>query len=231
MIQQDLFQTATSSQQDIPANPSPSLGSAKARRMTATSGRLSLKLLHRNDPLFAFSKMFMVISTWDSTRCFLTWKPKTTPAGRLLFQLAVSMPHTKETDSGLLHTPTATANQMAPSMNSRWWPTPAAANAQQGAKSPELYHHCKKTGQSMITLVDEVRMWPTPQASDNRDRGHRGMPAIQRREAKGKQLNLSMVVSETSGSLNPEWVTWLMGYPRGWTDLTDGSESQKTSQE
>jgi DNA (cytosine-5)-methyltransferase 1 len=64
-------------------------------------------------------------------------------------------------------------------------------------------------------------MWPTPNASDNRDRGHKGMPAIKRRMEKGKQLNLSMVVSETSGSLNPQWVEWLMGYPEGWTDLED----------
>ncbi len=65
------------------------------------------------------------------------------------------------------------------------------------------------------------RLWPTPTASDNRDRGHKGMPAIKRRMEKGKQLNLSMVVSETSGSLNPQWVEWLMGYPEGWTDLED----------
>ena len=63
--------------------------------------------------------------------------------------------------------------------------------------------------------------FPTPQASDNRDRGHVGMPAIQRRLSKGKQLNLSMVVSKISGQLNPTWVEWLMGYPKGWTDLKD----------
>jgi hypothetical protein len=24
---------------------------------------------------------------------------------------------------------------------------------------------------------------------------------------------------ELNGTLNPEWVEWLMGWPRGWTDL------------
>jgi hypothetical protein len=38
---------------------------------------------------------------------------------------------------------------------------------------------------------------------------------------KGKQVTLSMCVSETIGSLNPTWVEWLMGYPSGWTDLED----------
>ena len=67
----------------------------------------------------------------------------------------------------------------------------------------------------------EVKMWPTPTASDNRDRGNLSQPSIQRRQEKGKQLNLSMVADKNSGSLNPTWVEWLMGYPIGWTDLKD----------
>jgi hypothetical protein len=65
------------------------------------------------------------------------------------------------------------------------------------------------------------KIWPTPQASDNRDRGNMSDPAIQRRIAKGKQINLSMQVKENpnGGSLNPTWVEWLMGWPIGWTDL------------
>jgi hypothetical protein len=64
-----------------------------------------------------------------------------------------------------------------------------------------------------------VRMWPTPNASDHRDRGNMGSPSIQRRASIGKQLGLSMVVSDQSGALNPTWVEWLMGFPLGWTDL------------
>jgi hypothetical protein len=60
-------------------------------------------------------------------------------------------------------------------------------------------------------------LWPTPQASDSKNRGHLGMPAVQRRLSIGKQLNLSMVVSNTSGNLNPQWVEWLMGFPNDHT--------------
>lgn len=67
---------------------------------------------------------------------------------------------------------------------------------------------------------NRIPSWPTPQASDHRDRGNLSNPAIQRRLSLGKQLNLSMVVSPTSGQLNPQWVEWLMGYPDGWTDLS-----------
>jgi len=97
------------------------------------------------------------------------------------------------------------------------WPTPRACSAM----SAENIHNRVKD--KFPNLESEVArsMWPTPSASDNRDRGHVGMPAIKRRMEKGKQLNLSMVVPEVSGSLNPEWVEWLMGYPRGWTDLKD----------
>ena len=68
------------------------------------------------------------------------------------------------------------------------------------------------------SLANDVRMFPTPNASDHRDRGNMSMPSIQRRVAIGKQLNLSMVVSPTSGQLNPDWVGWLMGFPIGWAN-------------
>ena len=70
-----------------------------------------------------------------------------------------------------------------------------------------------------------MEYWPTPSASDNRDRGNLSNPCLQRRLKIGKQLMLSQVVSLESGKLNPNWVEWLMGFPEGWTDLKD-SETQ-----
>jgi hypothetical protein len=66
-----------------------------------------------------------------------------------------------------------------------------------------------------------MHLWPTPNASDHRDRGNMSNPSIQRRKEIGKQLNLSMVVHPTSGMLNPTWVEWLMGFPIGFTVLRD----------
>lgn len=71
------------------------------------------------------------------------------------------------------------------------------------------------------TLAGYVKYWPTPSASDNRDRGNMATPAIARRIAKGKQVMLSMSVSEDSGQLNPPWVEWLMGFPIGFTASKD----------
>lgn len=110
-------------------------------------------------------------------------------AGVCLAQ-AMPEPHTDETASG-------------------FWPTPTVCGNynRKGAS--------KKSGNGLATAV---KQWPTPCASDNRDRGHLGIPAIQRRLSKGKQIMLSMSVSDTSGALNPLWVEWLMGWPIGWTD-------------
>ena len=74
-------------------------------------------------------------------------------------------------------------------------------------------------------IKQQTKMWPTPQAADNRDRGNLGSGAVQKRMAKGKQIMLSQSVSQISGALNPEWVEWLMGFPIGWTDLKH-SETQ-----
>ncbi|HET7070118.1 MAG TPA: DNA cytosine methyltransferase [Nocardioides sp.] len=69
-------------------------------------------------------------------------------------------------------------------------------------------------------------VFPTPSASDNRDRGGIHMPAIQRRMAAGRQLNLSMTVSNERGALNPDWVEWLMGLPIGWTDVNADADGE-----
>ena len=83
----------------------------------------------------------------------------------------------------------------------------------------------RENGQPIqIRLADQVankRSWPTPQASDNRDRGCMEDPSIKRRVKIGKQLGLSTEVKDTkqTGSLNPDWVEWLMNWPISWTSL------------
>ena len=256
MDQQDLFGekeggkklSVTSSRVATRANHSAKLGSAKARRMTATSGRSCLKLLNRKDQSLSWQKTLLVTSHWDSTMCYLTWKAKATPQGRLYFQLLPSTPTTAEIESGLSEkiwpTPQHTDNLANQSETlevwekrakekkeqginlqfalrhavqkypSKMWPTPTAHLSKEGAYPAEFMRNTP-------TLTAEVhtRMWPTPAHSDNRDRGNLSTPAIKRRMKKGKQLNLSMVVSEKSGASNPTWVEGLMGYPHGWTAL------------
>jgi hypothetical protein len=94
------------------------------------------------------------------------------------------------------------------------WPTPTAHNAKEAAYPAEFL---RKTPTLAATVA--MRKFPTPQASDNRDRGNMSNPSIQRRVAMGKQIMLSQSVDQNSGQLNPPWVEWLMGWPLEWTDL------------
>ena len=100
------------------------------------------------------------------------------------------------------------------------WPTPRAREGGAGKPGSKGSLHAQEK-RYLAGVIQEEKPFPTPQASDHRDRGNLSTPAIKRRQEKGKQLALSMSVSETSGKLNPQWVEWLMGFPPGWTDLED----------
>lgn len=231
-----------------PASPFPQPGDEKARKMTATSGRNLIGSWLNCGPLGSLERTLLGTSAWASTTCFLTWKDKATPAGRLLFQLAPRTPRTEGTGSGLWRSPTVgmvnqarakdpeygqklidkgqTLTLAAQVTNSKLWPTPRSCSAMAAENIQN------RVNDKFPNLESEVArsMWPTPSAADNRDRGNMSSPAIARRKEKGKQIMLSQSVSHESGALNPEWVEWLMGFPPGWTDIADGPTNQ-TSQE
>jgi len=174
MTQMDLFRSVTSSQPDTHANRLAWPEIEEARKMTDISGQKYLPLLKESDPLFAFSKMFMVTSLWGSMKCFLIWKGQSTPQGRLLFRL---LPVTHPTDG------------IEFGSSDEIWPTPAARDY----KGANGYERTKKK----LENGERAQMGQLPNA-------------VMMEE--GKQI---------SGSLNPQWVEWLMGYPEGWTDLED----------
>jgi DNA (cytosine-5)-methyltransferase 1 len=97
-------------------------------------------------------------------------------------------------------------------------PTPRATDGDKGSRTAQGAAKEWARGRNK-DLGMVVAMWPTPQASDNRDRGNLGSGAILRRKEKGKQIGLSQSVSDQSGALNPPWVEWLMAWPIEWTDL------------
>jgi hypothetical protein len=94
--------------------------------------------------------------------------------------------------------------------NPHLWPTPTVCGN---------YNRKGLSKTSGDGLATAVMKFPTPQASDHRDRGNMSNPSIQRRVTIGKQIMLSQSVDPNSGQLNPTWVEWLMGWPLGWTDL------------
>jgi hypothetical protein len=110
-----------------------------------------------------------------------------------------------------------TAERPISGTGSGLWLTPRSCSAMAATITPESAWDQNRFP-NLETMVGR-KQWPTPQASDNRDRGNLGSGAIQRRQEKGKQIMLSQSVSDISGALNPLWVEWLMGWPLGWTDL------------
>ena len=241
MIQDDLFQSATSSQQDILASRSALPASKEARKMTVTSGLKYSPLLGRKGRAGLFAKMFMGMSAWASTKCYLTWRGKTTPAKRLLFQLAPSMPHIDETEFGLLPTPTTQDNPQVRGEGktigtkrgttlggyARMWATPRTTDGTGGPrKLDERGRRISQTNPDLVfgaNLADQVRMWPTPTTRDHKG----GYLGGRIRDGKVSMDTLDVAVQhtdnqqKTGGQLNPQWVEWLMGYPEGWTDLKD----------
>jgi DNA (cytosine-5)-methyltransferase 1 len=114
------------------------------------------------------------------------------------------------------------------------WPTPTVGCVEGGEQSNRVEktesggYILRKLNKPHMTygaklsdaiLYEEKKKFPTPQASDHRDRGNMSNPSVQRRVEIGKQISLSQSVDPTSGQLNPPWVEWLMGWPIGWTDL------------
>ena len=77
----------------------------------------------------------------------------------------------------------------------------------------------KATGKRGTTLGGAARMWPTPATRDYK--GSNSQKHLDKERGHHDQLpNAVKMTGETGGQLNPDWVSWLMGYPEGWTDIT-----------
>ena len=132
--------------EDSLASPSARRESNKLKTTPDISGRKCLGLSGNAGPLGLLEKMLLDSSDWAWTKYSLIWKAKATPQGRLIFQLARSEHRTSGSGYGLLHTPTAKANQMAPSMatrdNGSWgsslWPTPTGMTGGEGVAPSHL---------------------------------------------------------------------------------------------
>ena len=117
------------------------------------------------------------------------WSIKATKSGFGILKLRVSELNTEENASFL-------------------WRTPDA-HCYRGASSKERYEMKLRAGLP-ISLNDQVaHILPTPTANDAKNNGN---PSRQNRHSLG--LN-----GVAGGSLNPEWVETLMGFPIGWTEI------------
>jgi hypothetical protein len=172
--------------------------------------------LAKFDPVSCSWKTAQLSLIEDLEPCSVTWPRSGMTVDGLCLELPTLGRRTSVTGSGLWPTPVASdtssrtkpyAQGGTPLSLAVKWPTPTVCGN---------YNRKGASATSGDGLATAVRMWPTPQASDNRNRGTTQTPAIARRIDAGKQVMLSMCMD---GPLNPTWTEWLMGWPLGWTDL------------
>ena len=169
-------------------------------------------------------------SSWRTHQCSLlgglelyseTWPRWGMMRDGVCWEHATLEPHTEETGSGSwLATPTATANQLSPSMmkhpGCRAWQTPTVSDSWKGPGG-----HWNSRGEPKLSgqvAIKEsaggtgIRRCPTPTATDWKGSAKAG-------QRRGQLTDPAMGVIPAGGRLNPSWVAWLMGWPIGWTDL------------
>ena len=222
-----------SSPEDTPANRSASPENEPEKTTHDTCGPISETPLASYDPDTHSWKTYGVISLWGDSPSLETLPPSGMTQNGELFRQLAWVPIIDATDCSLLHTPTATMNQMAPSMNSGWWPTPTAvtrpmegnvrlyrAKIEAGEMSEEEAEAI--LGKSVWEAQGKIpAMWPTPTA---RDSTGTDSPADRKRNSPSLPAEVHLrngTRSQDTGRLNPMWVEWLMGFPLGWTDLED----------
>jgi len=96
------------------------------------------------------------------------------------------------------------------------WATPSASSGEPPKRDDwtwtGLYWIDHKGEKKQTRLKDQAQMYPTPAARDYKEMSGKG-----RQERKGNPKDT--LPNAVGGSLNPQWVEWLMGYPVGYTDL------------
>ena len=250
--QQSDLEELISSAADSPVSLGVSPGSSEAQKMTETSGRSWLPLLKGYGLDGSLGRMCEALLTnrWASSAAFLTWKALGIKPRHLLFQLAPSMPRTEGIGSGLWRTPNAGDGERGTyatkeAMENRLemggqlslpnqvkhphlWPTPRscsamAANITEKTTRPEGFR-------GNLEEVVARTMWPTLTAHPHKEGAYpaeytRNTPTLTAEATK------SECKPHSSGSLNPAWVEWLMGFPEGWTDLkpSEMPSSRKSS--
>lgn len=165
---------------------------------------------------------------WFSTKCLLTWKPRVTKSGRMLFQLAQSVPRTDGTESGLL--PTTRANEAKGSKyqydkGNHSKPRPTLTG--KIALLPTLQARDSKGAQGRVKtlgymdLPAVISLLPTPKANDAKSPGLHGEGGLDLPNSLGLRTGLR---------LQPAFALWMMGYPEDWCDLEDGEMPRSKAQ-
>ena len=198
-MQMELTSSAAGSRDRASLGPQP--GSASAQKMTVTSGLKCCELLKLSGQGGSLARMSEILFQWKwaSSAAFLTWKMQVMPSKRFYWALSVSAPRTDVIDAGLWRTPDTGEGG-------------TSGLLKEGKDARENGHQKERERRGNgVDLPTAAKMWPTPTSRDFKS--GKGKTQAERNRSAGPSL------SEVSGgSLNPNFVEYLMGFPKSWTE-------------
>ena len=224
MKKQDLKQLP-SSQAAFPVSPSPPQGSEGALRMNATCGRKCAALLPSCGPVGCLGKMLLASSIWGSTKRSLTWQKRDTLFSHSYFRLAASAHGMSASEllSSRLMFPTPLASDKSTCKD--------AANLDVFLSDNGIFRKKNRDGSIWSLSLSAAVYYLTPAASE----GYRSTLKPTAFQGKSPSSNLSAQVIHQEqplsekAALNPDWVEWLMGFPKGWTAVSSGERNPQMS--
>jgi hypothetical protein len=179
---------------DSLVSPSAAQENAKGLRTSATCGLILSGSFARYDQESSSWRTSPDLFGSTSPVSWETWPKQGTIVNGVCWERETSELHTSASGCGsMLPTPTA---------------QPYGSNS--GGQNPGLKRHS-------LQSMAKNNLWPTPTARDHKDGTKESCQNVPVNCLLGRAVHVDS--TSTTGSLNPLWVEWLMGWPIGWTGL------------
>ena len=210
---------------DFPVSRFQARGNKKGLKIPATCGLKCAASLQSSSPAGCLAKMLLGSSIWGSTKRFLTWQKRDTLFSHSYFRLAASARgmNASELLSSRLMFPTPLASDKSTCRD--------AANLDVFLSDNGIFRKRNRDGTIWSLSLSAAVFYLTPAASE----GYRSTlkPAAFRGKSPSSNLSAQVIHQEQplseKAALNPDWVEWLMGFPKGWTAVSSGERNPQMS--